>query len=382
MIATDAAENRRRASERGQIVTLVVLTMATMGVMAMLAITFGQALVRRQQAQLVVDAAALAGATEQAKGLNTIARINERQRDFLNALCLAQIKGVAFGYEDNDGTTWARTLRLIPGDDWAIENWRAYESDVFAKWNAAVTLINTTYAPLGKPRMAAEKIVEENFGSPDNLFKGETPESGLVIPWHELAYPEKSIKLVELRTPQKYRIGGARRYKPYSNHYTMTCPETIGPFPNPLCTVPKNLRRLAYIRENAWFNGRALFGDVPEYTLGHFYGVPKDRDVRFTYYLELPLAQPVFASAFLKEIPKIVVIATAKPYGGHLGDEFDERWGSTNLISFGYNQQEGKEISDSYRAKLVPVRLVDRLQLASLVGAADDDLERFITAFH
>ncbi len=70
---------------------MLALTIVTMGVMAMVAITFGQALARRQQAQMVVDAAAFAGASEQAKGMNTIARINEKEVGIFNGIVLSQV---------------------------------------------------------------------------------------------------------------------------------------------------------------------------------------------------------------------------------------------------------------------------------------------------
>lgn len=381
---TTTVERRRRASERGQSLTLLVLTMATMGVMAMLAITVGQVLVRRHQAQLVVDAAAMAGAAEQAKGLNTIARINMRELEFLNALAYSQAAGVASGYEDNQSTTWARIGRLVCGpcygDDWAGDNWKSYNGDVFGKFNMAADLVNIEYSPYIKPDSAAKKVVTENFNASDSLFKGETPEMGLVTSVFEMAYPERLTKLVTFRERQDYRIGGARWYSPNSGHLSVTCPESIGPLPNPPCILLKNARRAAYIKENAIFNGKALFGDVPRYTLGNFYGTPKDRDIRFTYYLQVGVAKPIFGADYLEEIPKIVVMASAKPYGGHLGDEFDERSFSTNLVSLGYDEQDDKEIAPTYRAKLVPVRLIDRMQLATMIGG--DDAERFITVFH
>lgn len=377
-----ASSRPRRSAERGQILTLVVLTMATMGVMAMTAITLGQALVRRHQAQLVVDAAAMAGAAEQAKGFNTIARINKRQLAFLNALATTQVFGMGTGYEDNDATTWARMYTLGVNNDWAIENYRAYEEDVFGKFNTAVTWVNHAYAPNAKPSLSAKRVIDENFfdDQGQGLFKGESPDAGVVIPLFERMYPDRLTDLVEIRPQEEYRIGGGRWYKPYSGHYTVTCPESIGPFPNPACIIPKRLREAQYIKANVIFNIKALGGDVPRYHLGNFYGTPKTRDIRFTYYLEVAAAKPIFGAGYLKEIPSIVVMASAKPYAGHLGDPFQERAGSNNIVSFGYYEKPDQEISPSYRAKLVPVRLVDRLQLAAQIGGGND--ERFITVFH
>ena len=383
--------DRRRVTQGGQIVTLVVLTMGTMGVMAMTAVTFGQALVRRQQAQLVVDTAAMAGAAEQAKGLNTIARINERQLDFLNALSIAQNVGIARGYVDRDSTTWARMARLLcgpcVGDDWSYENWEKYDDDVFQKLNLAVQGVNLAYSPQAKPKRAAQKVIEDNFSGTDTLFKNEEPQSGIIIPWWELGYPERLYQLVQLTEPQEYAIGGARRYRAHSGHYTMTCIEWYGPVPDPICIAARKARAAAYIKENAILSGTALFGNRPDFELGNFYATPKDRDIRFTYYLQVGAARPIFGADFLEEIPKITVIASAKPYAGHLGEEFEEnlpwlRAASLNLTSYGWNEQEGSEISATYRAKLVPVRLVDRLELARIAKEGPDDEERFISALH
>lgn len=381
-------DRRSRPGERGQSLTLLVLTMATMGVMAMLAVTIGQAVVRRHQAQLVVDAAALAGAAEQAKGLNTIARINARQLDFLNALALAQAKGVISGYEDSLGTTSMRMLRaLCPlcwGDDWAIENWKRYDGDVFGRLNAAVTAVNLAYLPHAKPNRAAKKVIDDNFSDSNDLFKGEAPDAGLVIPFYEFAaFAEKRDRLVEIRPLRQYRIGGARWYKANPRHYASTCPEMIGIVPNPPCIAARRLKNIGYAKENAIFNVKAVVqGDVPRYRLGNFYGTPKSRDVRFTYYLQVDAAKPIFGAGYLYDIPPIVVMASAKPYAGHLGDPFDERAGSSNIVSLGYTEDQGNEIAPTYRAKLVPVRLVDRLQLSQQLGSGGDDAARFINVFH
>lgn len=381
----------RRASQGGQIVTLVVLTMGTMAVMGMVAITFGQALVRRQQAQLVVDAAALAGAAEQAKGLNTIARINKRQLDFVNALSHAQTFGIARGFVDDSGTTWARMARLLcgpcVGDDWAYENWEKYQDDVFEPLNRAARAVNFAYMPRGKPKRAAQKIIEDNFTKSNSLFKNEEPDSGIVIPWHEAGYSERLYQLVELSEPLTYAIGGARRYKAHSGHYTMTCIEWYGPIPDPVCIAARKARAAAYLKENGILSGSAAFGHRADFQIGQFYATPKSRDIRFTYYLTVDLAKPIFGADYLKDIPKITVVASAKPYAGHLGNEFPERlpWlriASLNLTSYGFDQEEGKEISATYRAKLVPVRLVDRLHLATIAGEGSDDADRFISAFH
>lgn len=370
----------RRRSERGQILPLLALTIITMGVMAMVAITFGQAMVRRQQAQMVVDAAALAGAAEQAKGLNTIARINEFELNILNGIADSQAESV---YMDTDDTTTSRILFYGLYNDWAEENWESFQERVFDRLNQATDKVNYAYRVRGIPKHAAEEIVAHNFGPSSALFHDEMPpetmgalspfpaDQGTVVWADEQA--DSYTKLVKLTEPQEYSVGGARLYVPYFDHYSVTCDPMEGL--NVPCDIAKSAMLLNYFGTVPWsamtvFAARAATGSHPTYKLGKFYANDESHDVRFTYFLRVPAVTPVVAKDFFKEIPAIEVVATAKPYQGHLGAEFQSHMSiippdPTRLFFVGrYTEQNDKTIRYTYKAKLIAVRGADKKALS------------------
>ena len=115
--------------------TLVALIMGTFLVLSIVPITVGQTLVRRKQAQMIVDAAALAGAQQQAKALNTIARINEKALNLVNAINWAQWLTVYFDSEDR---TWERIFWIGITNDWVKDDmWDSY-TDAFSTLNSAI----------------------------------------------------------------------------------------------------------------------------------------------------------------------------------------------------------------------------------------------------
>ena len=100
--------------------------------------------------------------------------------------------------------------------------------------------------------------------------------------------------------------------------------------------------------------------------------------MRFAYYLKVKQTPTIFGRNFFEELPEIVVAAAAKPYGGYLGNEFEEggttgdpfeitypdpEWddpgneGSFSWSPFGFvhGSADGEEIKATYRAKLVPL---------------------------
>jgi len=350
---------------------MFALTIATMGVMGMLAITFGQAVVRREQAQMVVDAAAFAGAAEQAKGLNTIARINEKEKNIFDAIVTTQLIGIVRGYQDNWDTTLDRLSPFSIGPDWGMENWQAYGDDVFGTLNKSVTAVNVAYGPMFKPRSAARKVIDDNFGTnDDSIFRGETPvDHGVVIGADDALYYSET--LVHLTEPADYAIGGGRRYNPNGGAKAEFCsPCALLLVGAPACfEACEDYEDAKYIAINLYFNGKtALFDDAPRYPLGNFYANDEEHEVHFSYFLRVKGASPIYGKEFFKESPDIVVVATAKPYGGYLGAPFKpnypEFW--TPLARFGYSQQVDRKIRYAYKAKLRPVTLGQKLSAAVL----------------
>jgi hypothetical protein len=370
---------RRRRAERGQVLPLLALTILTMGIIALLAITFGQAVVRRQQAQMVVDAAAFAGAAEQAKGLNTIARINEKQLNLLNAIVIAQAKGLVAGYQDNYSTTISRlTCGPACGADWSSNNWFAYES-TFNYLNQATKAVNVAYGTvpyvkpplINKPVRAATKVVEDNFGPGSSIFSGESPVSHGPVIW--MADVPSAATLVKLTPPGDYEAADGRHYSPdegaLTTWCTVPCLATVLPPLVAACVEScKNGQKIHYAAINVYYNAIALFS-VPTYSAGQFYDNEPGRDVHFTYHLRIAGPKPLVGKSWFGDTPDMVVVASAKPYGGYLGDKFDENWDwlplpVRRIQRFGYSQQDGKEIAYTYKARLIPVRTLEKRQLA------------------
>jgi Putative Flp pilus-assembly TadE/G-like len=398
MTAAAIRTNRRSQRERGQIMPMLALTIITMGVMGMLAITFGQAVVRRQQAQMVVDAAAFAGAAEQAKGLNTIARINEKEFNVTNAAIATQDLALAIGYHDSYTTTTDRlTCIFCTGPDWALDNWNSYRTDVFDTLNHAIDAINYAYGIFGKPYRAAKKVVDDNFGnSPEAVFQNEQPvEQGPVVWPLDVAY---ATTLVHLTPLQDYPVSGFRRYVPDSGALTAFCTEAcafIAEVPPAFAACEQsceNIQRAHYAAINTWFNGQTLIEqNQPRYPMGNFYANDEAHDVRFSYYLRVGGAQPLVGKGYFKIVPDLVVIATAKPYAGYLGAPYDE-WYSVPYPFEAWNhapyeQQDGKSIQYTYKAKLRPVTNTEKLSLAGMIegtNAITDPavLNRYIAVRH
>ena len=313
--ATTMRDERRhrRRRESGQVLPLLALTILTMGIIALLAITFGQAVVRRQQAQMVVDAAAFAGAAEQAKGLNTIARINEKQFNLLNAIVIAQAKGLLGGYQDNYGTTMARlTCGPACGADWSSSNWFAYES-TFNYLNQASKAVNVAYGTLpyvkppliNKPVRAATKVVNDNFGPGSSIFSGESPVSHGPVLW-ALDVPSAAT-LVKLTAPGDYEAADGRHYSPDQGALTTWCTTpclatVLPPLVAACVETCKNAQRVHYGVINVYYNAIALVS-VPTYSAGQFYDNEPGRDIRFTYHLRIAGPKPLVGKSWFGDVP-------------------------------------------------------------------------------
>lgn len=373
----------RRRGERGQIIPLLALTIFTMGAMAMVAITFGQAMVRRQQAQMVVDAAAFAGAAEEAKGLNTIARINEKEYNTLNAITMSRWETV---YVDNDSTTKGRFYWYDLTNDWAEDMWEDFQPQVFDRLNKSIDQVNFAYRPMGLPRKAARKIIDENFGGSDRIFHDENPEDHGVVLWVDDML-SANLRLVQLTDPKDYEVGGIRVYAPSPTFSIPVVGNVLACNPGPYCVnVPccaaKADLAAAYFAANAYFMGRALAGSHPTYQLGKFYNNNAYKDVHFTYYLRVPSAGPIVAKSFFNVIPPIEVMASAKPYRGHLGAEYESSW-SSSLYVGQYDQQSNKEHAFTYVAKLIPIRTLEkRAGWLFYGGGGLDAFQRFMSTIH
>ncbi|MHB0968178.1 MAG: Tad domain-containing protein [Thermoanaerobaculia bacterium] len=353
---------RRRHGERGQVLVFFLLIMVTMILIGVLAVAGGQMLVRRQQAQMIVDAAAFAGASRQAEGLNTIANLNARALWFLHAIQYSKIGP----YFDSKETTYERAaaflLTVIAGfavSDWAGDVLEDYQKG-FDMYNSLIDIANCAYSmpspiPGFGPRLAAEDVIEANFGSGDKLFRSEDLVDNGIADLSTLV----DINLVELTDPETYEIGG---------YYYLPHPLAETNSPSTCASWPVGTILCAWVYGNyasmipVIYAYRAI--DPIEYELGKFYEDNQD-EVRFAYFLEVSSSPVIWGKTFFEDLPPIVVAAAAKPYGGHLGSEFEETW-------FLYEEEDGKEISPTYKAKLVPLTAREQLALSLRMGVGED----------
>lgn len=336
---------RGKPSERGQVLVLFVLIMLTCTAIATVAVSVGQVAVRRQQAQMIVDAAAFAGAAKQAEGLNNIAQLNQMSLDLLKGIYFTSF----IPYIDSDGTF---TIRTVIGaasyftNDWAGDVLADYQK-IFDTINGAINVTNRIYSNAGLPRIAAEEVINANFGNgSDKIFKSaDKGSSGYANP---IDFVKNGGRLVTLTDPDTYN-GHSYTYAPSPNHpLVQACANT--PFPANLipCGLVANglsVNALIFIIRN--------FVDPIQYETGRFYDQPQGDDVRFTYQLTVTQAPVLFGRSWFDDIPEIRVVATAKPYNGYLGKKFN----GGGLVPF----SQDKEIRITYQAKLVPVRNADKI---------------------
>ena len=170
----DAEPRRTRRSrtpaQQGQVLVLFVLIFATCCLAAAVAVAVGQVVVRRHQAQMVVDAAAFAGAASQAKGMNTIAHLNQ-----MAFTTLATIYWTSWEpFIDNSTTT---DERLILGaltllwNEWAGDTLTGYQ-DSFKSIDRAIDLTNLEFGNAniitGPPAKAEAVIKAKGLGLIDS----------------------------------------------------------------------------------------------------------------------------------------------------------------------------------------------------------------------
>jgi hypothetical protein len=217
-------------------------------------------------------------------------------------------------------------------------------------------------------------VVEANFcNGADCLFKEVDLKGHGAVLEPELA--QNIGRLVKLGDKKEYKfdipIVDGYTYIPYLNHFAVTC--NPGPFcVNVPCCVAKAGLGASYGVMLAYFRLVKPLVDPIKYEFGRFYDNPDGQDVRFTYYVELESAPVIFGRNVFDDIPPILAVATGKPYGGYLGTELER--GLT------WSQRSGREISYTYKAKLVPTRFSTLMSAAVQSGNSPDT--RFLTVVH
>lgn len=372
--------------ERGQVLVFFLLIFITMILVGVLAVAGGQMLVRRQQAQMVVDAAAFSGASRQAEGLNSIANIN---KDAVDALFEIQIS-MLIPYIDDDTTTWERLgaslgtpLAMAFVSDWAGDRISGYQA-IFDTYNDIINLSNCLYStpspvPGFGPRVAAEDVVEQNFAGGTSIFRPEDLEDYGVADATTLF----DTRLVELTEPEEYDVG-AYWYLPWpANSIASSWPFGAA------------YAYGTYIAMDGAFWAWRMMNPI-SFTTGRFYE-NNQNEVRFAYFVQVSSAPVIFGRTFFEDLPPITVAAAAKPYGGYLGDTFvsgsplSKGWSkgfpwplddlNFNPFGFPYTEQNGKEASTTYKAKLVPLTAQEIAALALRMGDTEDPA-RWLTVLH
>jgi hypothetical protein len=348
---------RRRRGERGQSLVIFIMIFITLCLFAIVAVSIGQILVRRQQAQMIVDAAAFSGAAKQAEGMNTIARFNEKELHLLQAIYATKFIPYVDSYSTTASRDFAGAITLL-WNDWAGDAIEHY-GDLFKIMNAVVKGVNIAYSPFALPSQTANSIINENFGDDDDrLFKSaDLQDSGVLIEPSRLG---DVTKLVNLTDPETYKVNGQYTYVFWPTYWSIFTCELIPP-----ADAPCAWTLAQYGGVNAAINAYRLFNPF-EYEAGQFYDNDEGEDVRFAYFLTVSQAPVLFGKNFFDDIPSVTVAAAAKPYGGYLGDEFDGGY------FLPHGQQSGKEISYTYKAKLVPLSNEEVIALAIRSGDPGD----------
>jgi Putative Flp pilus-assembly TadE/G-like len=359
------AQRRIRSAERGQVLVLFLLIFVTCALVGAVAVTVGQMVVRRQQAQAVVDAAAFSGAAAQARGLNTIARFNEKSLNLLRGIQESKVAP----YMDSDDTTWGRygesfigPLALPFTSDWAGEVLKKYQS-IFDVINDVITAVNIAYSPFSPigPGQVAGDVISQNFSDdPQSIFQSaDLGDHGVIV--GSLSH---LTNLVALTDPTTYEINGYT-YVPYVGNAIIT--DTCDLYP-PLDEPCGQLLGF-YGLVNLYFLAERWIDPI-EYKMGRFYNNDEGDDVRFCYFLTVTPSPPLFGKGFFNDLPEIVVAAAGKPYDGYLGT----KWESSFWL---YDTPSGKSISYTYKAKLVPLTGTEKTMLAARAGFSGD-IERWL----
>ena len=360
----DAEPRRTRRSrtpaQQGQVLVLFVLIFATCCLAAAVAVAVGQVVVRRHQAQMVVDAAAFAGAASQAKGMNTIAHLNQ-----MAFTTLATIYWTSWEpFIDNSTTT---DERLILGaltllwNEWAGDTLTGYQ-DSFKSIDRAIDLTNLEFGNaniITGPPAKAEAVIKANFGSgSDKIFKqADYDSSGMANP---LDYAK--VKLVKLTDPTEYTQ--------HIYTYVMNPDNVCTDLPFPADAICWAVLVGQYGDVNAAIDAYRIINPI-KYKTGRFYDQSSGDDVRFAYKLTITATKPMFGRTFFSDLPPITVLAAAKPYNGYLGKKFNGM-GFLGIIP----PSQAKDIKETYQAKLVPLKTMEKMNITNF------DFEMMMRTLH
>lgn len=259
-----ASARRLAFEERGQTFPFVVTLLLALFLIVATVINVGQAINRRIFLQMLADAGAFTGATELARGMNTIARLNGRIQQAWSGLtfatmgftvtaCLASDTGVA-GY----GTVHGATTTLVD-------------------------LVNQGYG-----RRAADEAASITRYNAEDLFPGERLQMGEQDPATGLSSRRPSGRAVDLEEVPAGTAPVYRALSPARTSATWTC---FGPLPQ---------ARSAAFR--LWYQKQDT------------------NPISFVWVVKAPPSRARFFDSFFGPylIPEMTAASAARPVGGEI----------------------------------------------------------------
>jgi len=189
---------RLMADERGQTFPFAVTLLLALFIVCAVAIDVGQAVNRRVFLQIVADAGAFTGATEMARGMNTIATLNLRLQQAWGVLTFATV-----GF----------TVTACPVSDLAVSGYRIFHGATYALTH----LVNLGYGM--RARSEAERVTKYNAM---DLFPGERLEMRETDWTSGFGSHRPAFRLVDLQEvpdgtrPSAPALSGARKNPTWS----------------------------------------------------------------------------------------------------------------------------------------------------------------------
>lgn len=270
--------------ESGQVVFFVITIFLTLIVIAAASINIGQAVSRRLMLQVLADTGAFTGATEMARGLNTLANLNHRiQQDWARltratvgfTLAPCAVVDPALAIYQARRATWAAMMRRLNG---------AYG----LRATAEARRVTASNARQLFPRESAQVVGLAREGAPGLGLIAQRP-AGRVVPMSESRQPGvRPVRNGTPAAPDVFALSPAR-----SNPF-FSCTQP------PLPISPRRPR------------------------LSLWYEKSRDPEVGFVWVVTAPAARARVFDSFFRAvvgrsgIPEMTAAAWAAPVGGEI----------------------------------------------------------------
>jgi hypothetical protein len=255
MRASSRPRRHRWAGERGQTFPFVVVLLFALFIIAGLVINVGQAVNRRIFLQIAADAGAYTGASEMARGMNTLAKLNGN---------------IQQAWADMTKATAGFTVTVCPASDMGVAGYSSVQ-------RAASTLMNLVNKGYGaRARSEAERVTTYNAL---DLFPDERLEMGESDSSSGLQSPRPKGRVVDVME--------------------------VPPGTNPVYPALSSARKAA-----TWTCMVGIFPQPRSGMFGLWYQKTPGSPVAFVWVVDS------FFGPML--IPKMTAVAAAKPVGGDI----------------------------------------------------------------